>query len=314
MLLFKIFFSFLITLFSLGVQASDCKDECLENMKNIYPLIRSNDTEGVYNILQNLSFTDPEHHSPALYTASFHGLSDVFEILYSEARIQADSEAAKQALLIASAKGHNHLVTSLLDKGVDPNIFSADNDMATLHFAIFNKHHKVFESLIKHQADAHISTVKNWNGLHFAATSIGSEAIAQKLIDLNVDAGQKTNLGYTPLHLSVKYINLPLTTMIVRQDVNVNDLDIYGRNSLHYLSYFYTKARNLTPFIEILQILIKNHIDLNVKDIYGNTPLCYSQINSKADSIAKLLIKAGAKSSACNKNIKIHYHDSSYYK
>jgi ankyrin repeat protein len=75
--------------------------------------------------------------------------------------------------------------------------------------------------------------------------------------------------------------------------VNIEEVDIYGRNILHYLVIFnnYITFQNL--FLNILEKKSKIKKMINLQDKLGNTPLHYA-VMFNLNNIADLLIKNGA--------------------
>lgn len=85
--------------------------------------------------------------------------------------------------------------------------------------------------------------------------------------------------GQSLLHHAVSNSHLELVQELIKQGINVNIKDVYGRTPLHYASN-----------IKIVLILIENGASVNEQDIDGASPL----YNAENGEIVSLLVSKGA--------------------
>jgi hypothetical protein len=131
-----------------------------------------------------------------LFYASQLGIEKIVHMLISleqagclEGQRQANTDSGRyaDALSVASAKGHEAIVQTLLDAGADVN---ADDGMA-LHAASVGGHDAVIQKLLDAGAD-----VNAGNGVALHAASIrGREEIVQKLLDAGADINARDGIA-----------------------------------------------------------------------------------------------------------------------
>ena len=165
-----------------------------------------------------------------------------------------------------------------------------------------------FEQLIKDGADVNITSIVGSTPLYFAKTIEQMKL----LLDAGANINHQNNKGNTPLH------NIFNTEEIIKELLKGNpDLTLKNKNKLTAKEFFQQngmnnhvrlieeyenkklKSQDLFKFDSNFEQLIKNGADVNVQDIYGETPLHYIRSRSISIEQVKLLLKAGA-----NPNIK----------
>ena len=94
-------------------------------------------------------------------------------------------------LTLSVKLGRTSMVTSLLEKGADPNFFSNYEDMKTsgrtaLHEACKWGHLQVVDCLLKHGCDVNVSDIRGWTPIHDAICH-GKTDVAFKLLENGAD-------------------------------------------------------------------------------------------------------------------------------
>lgn len=104
--------------------------------------------------------------------------------------------------------------------------------------------------------------------------------------------------GRTFLMHAACYNRLGTLNYLIKRGVDINAQDTVGYTALHFA------AQNC--LLKVTQILLNNHASIDIKDVYGDTPLWRAVMNYKDDdSVIAILLKCGA-----NKNTKNNYDSS----
>lgn len=129
--------------------------------------------------------------------------------------------------------------------------------------------------------------------LHLSAIH-GHNAIAKYLLANKADTSVQDSSGATPLHEAVRYGHLEIATMLLDAGANVNAKDNLGK----------TPILLIIPQDKIQQtydLLIANHADLNMKDMYGDTILHTAAMLKVNVKMLEKLTSNGADINARNK-------------
>jgi ankyrin repeat protein len=168
-------------------------------------------------------------------------------------------------LLYSAREGLYTFVESLLLNKTDPNIIS-ENGVTAIYLSVYNRKLKVFNTLIKYNADIH-AKYENETLLHTAATK-GSHAFISTLLEKNIDINAKNNVGETALII---------TSRSAEGDVHENSYNIVLKGK-----------KKIIPML-----LEQENIDLNIQDNEGNTALMRAVQRNDINMI-KQLIEKGA--------------------
>jgi ankyrin repeat protein len=177
----------------------------------------------------------------------------------------------------ASWKGHESVISLLLERGADVNV--KDNDGKTpLHCACgYNGR----ESIV------------SWGGetpLHNASWK-GHESVISLLLEKGADVNVKDNDGKTPLHCACGYNGCESPILLV------------GETPLHKASW---KGHE-----SVISLLLENGADVNINDKDGKTPLHYACGYNGCESIVSLLLEKGADIEAKDKSGWTPLHEAS---
>jgi ankyrin repeat protein len=112
------------------------------------------------------------------------------------ADVNADN--GQTPLCLASWKGHESIVSLLLEEGADVNAKSSYG-WTPLLVACQNGHDSIVSLLLEKGADVNVKDEDGWTPLHEACQN-GHEAIVSLLLEKGADVNAKDNGGETPLH------------------------------------------------------------------------------------------------------------------
>ncbi len=128
----------------------------------------------------------------------------------------------------------------------------------------------------------------------------GEFKVAKFLIKNGADINYNNNpLGWTPLHLSVMRRNTEITKILIDKGVDINQTNDNAQyntplhSALDIISKDFTKAEAI-KLKNIVQLLINNSADLNIKNVFKLTPLGLAEKKVKEikDSEAKEIYKS----------------------
>jgi ankyrin repeat protein len=106
-----------------------------------------------------------------------------------------------------------------------------------------------------------------------------------ELLDAGCDVNAQDEEGRTALIQATIYNNVEVVQILIEHGANVNTRDFFGGNAaLHFAAKNYS--------LELLQLLLKNKAEIDIKDINGNTPLFQAVVNAsgKGGVIQQLLL------------------------
>jgi len=205
-----------------------------------------------------------------------------------------------------------------------------------LHAALHEGHVEVYRLLLLHCRDENVD-VQDFQGqstFHVAASD-GLLEVIQMLLERNADINIRDNVGETPLHGTLEYINYkvadsffdvirfllkygadvdaqnnthwtPLhrasccgsiraTDLLLRHNANVHARNNEGRTALHYAMQS-----------EVARLLLEHGAEVDAQDGDGSTALHVASSEGKFE-VAKLLLNSGANVHVRNKNGQIAF-------
>jgi len=279
------------------------------------------DVNGVY------SFT----YGSALHIACEKRRIDVINLLLSipELDVNQINSAGETALIKACEKGHSKVVRQLLAvQNINLNIVSKYGD-AAIHIACKRKHHKILKILLSHeQINASLADGYGRTILHIAVVTPGLHVHHVLLPAAKINVNAQDIHGMTALHIACqKGKNKVINELLQIDNISIGQLDNYGNVAFDYAETYTMKdpilsdeetlsrllhIKNLdinhqynshdksllhwcaeNGFVSLLPQIISLKGKINLKDIYGRTPLhlaCYNQQHN----VITALINAGA--------------------
>eukprot|EP01095_Lingulamoeba_sp_RSL-Kostka_P014238 TRINITY_DN614_c0_g1_i2.p1 TRINITY_DN614_c0_g1~~TRINITY_DN614_c0_g1_i2.p1 ORF type:complete len:558 (+),score=183.41 TRINITY_DN614_c0_g1_i2:51-1724(+) len=229
-------------------------------------------------------------------------------------------------LHLATEKGLNGIVKTLIDKGVDLNLRRAEDNGTALILATMYSHHDVFNSLLEAKADITRQDSSGANALHWAVQN-GLIEISKTLIEHKIDLGAQAKFNATPLHLASRIGNEEIVKLLIAYKAPLNAATTKSSTSLHIscmkghdkISKFLINSgcsvnlqtdKGLAPLHytansgnkEITVHLIKHGANIGIKDNNGNTPL--NTANMKGHSNITVLLTDLQKNGSYEENVK----------
>ncbi len=188
---------------------------------------------------------------------------------------------------MAFNNGHIDIAVFLLERGFDPN-FKNKESLTALHMAINKKNFDQAETLIEKGANPNIQDKKGRTAIHYAVNQSSSTIDASfdmeyLLLQNGADVNIQDKIGRTPLHYAFVKIGQgasvstpmdPIETvsgLCSVKDANPCLKDKYQKNVLHYAAQ---RGATISTMY-----LMKKGVDLQQKDLFGNTPLATSLLH-----------------------------------
>ena len=177
-----------------------------------------------------------------------------------------------------------------------------------LHFAAFHGHSISTQWLISYKANVNATNNNGWTPLFKAVQ--WEKSVAHILINNKANVHAKNKHGDTPLHIAALYGCARSAKLLINNNANVHARNNDDSTPLHFAAlrgYQRTKQglaritwkeqlkklkKWCTQHPEIVQMLIKNQVNVNAKDKDGHTPLYHARSNNLRD-IASLLTQNG---------------------
>ena len=138
-------------------------------------------------------------------------------LFFQNALAVDDSDIFLEAVLFTAVKKSNYeKVIEMVEKGVTTNIQDGEN-MTPLAYALSNDDEKMFELLLKNDADVNKQILKKTSLLTFYIKSKKSKLL-KRLLDADADVNFQDSIGMTPMMHAIENINIDAIKMLVRID------------------------------------------------------------------------------------------------
>jgi ankyrin repeat protein len=273
---------------------------------NIFSLINENNANSVKKLLNsgNLSFLNKQNNNgnTALMKAIESNNKEIAELLISKGcDLNLKNEYGNTALIIAIRYAEMEIAQLLIDKGCDLDLQNNEGNTALMISAEYGNK-EIAELLISNGCDLDLKNDYGYTALIFAIDN-GKMKIAQLLIDKGCDLNLQTEYNYTALNilnekgytLKNGIISKKIKNNIENKNINLSKYE-NKKNILSNILQKYKPIDILFAAIKYKKYIVANEIikdksiDLNIRNIYGNTPLMYAIKVSQNKKIINLNI------------------------
>jgi len=218
---------------------------------------------------------------------SVHDLAKMKLLLEHGADVNAKAKTGNTPLLIASiGHGKYDAVKLLIDKGADVLAVNNRKENAVVRASLFGDTATV-SLLLSKGLDINAFTLDSTTALINAILNANKPVIFQ-LLERDADADVLSFFGLTPLSFAVIFTDAEAVKAILKKTKKVNAMDTGGNTVLMYAGY------NEHDDVEMIQALLDNGADVNIKARNGATALSWASKKGNTATVA-LLKKAGAK-------------------
>ena len=234
----------------------------------------------------NLNSCNEQGKSP-LYLASMSGMEQSARLLIDAgADINISDNKQRTALHWAALHGHSFIVDALIKApNINLNVRNA-HGQTPLHLASMSGREQSARLLINAGADINISDNGQWTALHRAAFNGHSFIVGELIKAPHVHLNVRNENGHTPLHVAVMSDITLSARLLIDAGADINISDNGQWTALHTAAY--------SGYNFIVYMLIHTpHVNLNVRDAKGQTPLYLASMSGRDPSV-RLLINAGA--------------------
>ncbi|ORX87446.1 ankyrin [Anaeromyces robustus] len=171
------------------------------------------------------------------------------------------------------------IIDCLIKKGSDVN-FIDNLGNSPLVYAIQKKSLSIVNLLIKNEANLNYIIKSRNQSILMYAIELEEMEIIHILIEYGADINFKNSEGDSAIKMASQKGKLDIFEYLVKYDINNFNSQV--------INEIISEER-----LDLLIILVNNHLDINIKDENENTPLVYAFKNRQPD-IVKYLIENGA--------------------
>ncbi|CAH0549633.1 unnamed protein product [Brassicogethes aeneus] len=248
---------------------------------------RSPGTSVVSTLLErgaSVDHQDNEGMTPLL-VASFEGHRDVCEVLLeNEADVDHCDRGGRSPLWAAASMGHAPVVALLLFWGCCIDSMDAEG-RTVLSVAAAQGCVEVVRQLLDRGLDELHRDNSGWTPLHYAAFE-GHHDVCEALLEAGARIDETDNEGKAPLALAAQGGHTVLVNMFIdKYGAPVNQRPHDGKTALRLAA--------LEGHYDIVQILIANGADADVKDADGRSTLYVLALDNRL-AMSKYFIQQGA--------------------
>ena len=159
-------------------------------------------------------------------------------LLFQNVLAVDDSDIFLEAVLFTAVKKSNYeIVIEMVEKGVTTNIQDGEN-MTPLAYALRNDDEKMFELLLKNDADVNKQILKKTSLLTFYIKSKKSKLL-KRLLDADADVNFQDSIGMTPMMHAIENINIDAIKMLSRieykEELDTEISDYSGKTMFDYV-------------------------------------------------------------------------------
>ena len=195
----------------------------------------------------------------------------------------AHAQTARDSLLWAASNGKEAKVSRLMNRGIDPNIYTYEG-ISPLIFAVQGEHTDIVEILLKNGANPDHIPRDGYAALHSAVIN-QSRDIVQMLLSYGADVNLKTRDSIAPLHFAAANGDLVSARILLNYGANENIRDKSEKTPIMIAAY--NGDRWMVPF------LLDYYALVSLQDERGYTALHFAA-QEGSPAVTDSLINYGA--------------------
>ena len=159
-------------------------------------------------------------------------------LLFQNSLAVDDSDIFVEAVLFTAVKKSNYeKVIEMLERGVTTNIHDSD-DMSPLAYALRNDDEKMFELLLKNDADVNHQILQKTSLLTFYIKSKKTKLLV-KLLEAGADQNFQDSIGMTPMMHAIENINIDAIKLLISKEyvdrLEIEITDYSGKTIFDYV-------------------------------------------------------------------------------
>ncbi len=241
----------------------------------------------------DINVTSKSGNSPLLNATKNNNTKLAIWLIEKGANINVQAENGNTPLIYATSKNNTELTNLLIEKGADVNATDKSGNSPLLN-ATKNNNTKLAIWLIEKGADVNAKNKEGDTPLYYSCRNSNGFKIAKLLLEKGADINEP---GGAPLLTAILY-NTQLAIWLIEKGADVDSIYKGGFAPIH-------QACELSCH-KIVQLLIDNHADINVKTPSGSyynpdySPL-FIAAKKRNPITTYLLIEGGADTTATNK-------------
>ncbi|EAY13222.1 hypothetical protein TVAG_097920 [Trichomonas vaginalis G3] len=223
----------------------------------------------------------------------------------------------ENALIVAAVENKTDISEYLVLNGIDINVINGKFGSA-LNISLNRNNTELVELLVSHGADINFTIQNIFTPLQYGAL-FNNKKVVETLISHGANINDKTTeSGRTAIHYTALFNLIEMEQFLISRGANIKITDKYGNNAivwalLYNYKYYLNYRLEIFPIYfkdsfkfesnnkDLIELLISNGVNVNAKNIHGNTPLHIAALFSNVES-AEILISHGAEINSLNKN------------
>ena len=228
--------------------------------------------------------------STAIGITCFAGYKHILQLLLEhKANPNYPNHSGWSPFILACHEGHLNLVDMLCDAGIYHDDINKLTGTTALIESSKQGHCDVVEFLLEKSSNPNTVDHEGKTALHHCCAN-GHYKVVNLLLNHNANIHLCDNNGKTPLLLAYLEEHFKIVKNIINNHTVIDST-----------CEVILQLACINGQIDLVELLIDKNVDINVSDVYGDTPLILAY-KSKKFNILKLLIERGADSDVSNES------------
>jgi ankyrin repeat protein len=273
------------------------KDYDKSDYINLFTLIKEHKYDIIKKYLEkldpsiDLNLRDEYNEYLLTYAILYNKIDIVKLIIEKGGKIDITDNENRSILYTCIKYGYDNITDFLIETNknhIGINILDIKDKVnkIPLHYAIQKKNLSIIEKLCEAGANPHMFDNNGFNSLHQSIFTRNIDVVRLILKYINsIDI--RTNTGESALHLAVNLKLTKIAELLIENNINLNIQDYsHEFTATHYIT--------TTNQFELLQLIIQkqNIVNLNIQDVFGNTPLHYAFIEENYNIVHLIIDNA----------------------